>query len=69
MRAPWDIESEPHWKLDVIFDDARRRIGKDLSPLNPAVRILKADKSKGSLRRKRLRACIDPNFRSSLFAA
>ncbi|MGA9599730.1 MAG: hypothetical protein WBS22_05650 [Methylocystis sp.] len=45
------------------------------SPLNLAIirqaafNILKADPSKGSLRRKRLRACVDPNFRSTLFAA
>jgi hypothetical protein len=44
------------------------------TPINLAVirhaafNILKADKSKGSLPRKRLRACIDPKFRSSLFA-
>jgi hypothetical protein len=33
-----------------------------------AFNILKADKTKGSLRRKRLRACIDHSFRSKLFA-
>jgi len=31
--------------------------------------ILKADQTRGSRRRKRLRACIDPTFRSNLFAA
>jgi len=30
--------------------------------------LLKADNTRGSLRRKRLRACIDPAFRSKLFA-
>ena len=64
-----------HWTLDVIFDEDRCRTRKDNSPLNLAIirhaafNILKADPSKGSLRRKRLRACVDPNFRSKLFAA
>jgi hypothetical protein len=61
--------------MDVIFDEDRCRTRKDQSPLNLAIirhaafNILKADKSSGSLRRKRLRARIDPKFRSSLFAA
>jgi predicted transposase YbfD/YdcC len=74
-RAHWGIENNLHWTLDVIFDEDRCRTRKDNSPLNLAIirhaafNILKADPSKGSLRRKRLRACVDPNFRSKLFAA
>ncbi len=74
-RAHWGIENNLHWTLDVIFDEDRCRTRKDNSPLNlaiirhAAVNILKADTSKGSLRRKRLRACVDPTFRSRLFAA
>lgn len=74
-RAHWGIENNLHWTLDVIFDEDNCRTRKDHSPLNLAIirhaafNILKADKSKGSLRRKRLRACIDPNFRANLFAA
>jgi len=73
-RAHWGVESF-HWTLDVIFDEDRCRTRKDASALNLAVirhtayNIIRADKSKGSLRRKRLRACIDPAFRSNLFAA
>jgi len=61
--------------MDVTFDEDRCRTRKDDSPLNFAVirnasfNILKADNSRGSLRRKRLRACVDPAFRSKLFAA
>jgi hypothetical protein len=61
--------------MDVTFDEDRCRTRKDASPLNFAIirhtayNILKADKTRGSLPRKRLRACIDPTFRSSLFAA
>lgn len=74
-RAHWGIENNLHWTLDVIFDEDDCRTRKDHSPLNlaiirhAAINILKADKSKGSLRRKRLRACIDPSFRAKLFAA
>lgn len=74
VRAHWGIENNLHWTMDVIFDEDRCRTRKDASALNLAVirhaafNILKADKTKGSLRRKRLRACIDPAFRSNLFA-
>lgn len=73
-RAHWGVESL-HWTMDVTFDEDRCRTRKDNSPLNLAVvrhaafNILKADKSRGSLSRKRLRACVDPGFRSRLFAA
>ena len=73
-RAHWGIEIF-HWTLDVTFDEDRCRTRKDASPLNFAVirhsgyNLLSADKSRGSLRRKRLRACIDPAFRTKLFAA
>jgi predicted transposase YbfD/YdcC len=73
-RAHWGIEIF-HWTLDVTFDEDRCRTRKDASPLNFAVirhagyNLLSADKTRGSLRRKRLRACIDPEFRTKLFAA
>jgi len=75
VRAHWGIENNLHWTMDVTFDEDRCRTRKDASPLNFAVvrhtayNFLKADKSRGSLRRKRLRACIDPAFRTKLFAA
>jgi predicted transposase YbfD/YdcC len=73
-RAHWGIEIF-HWTLDVTFDEDRCRTRKDASPLNFAVirhagyNLLSADKTRGSLRRKRLRACIDLEFRTKLFAA
>jgi predicted nucleic acid-binding protein len=57
----------------VIFDEDRCRSRKDNSLLNLAIirhaafDILKSDNTLGSLRRKRLRACIDPKFRTQLF--
>lgn len=72
-RAHWGVESF-HWTLDVTFDEDRCRTRKDASALGLAVirhtgyNILRADRSRGSLRRKRIRACIDPAFRTKLFA-
>jgi predicted transposase YbfD/YdcC len=74
VRAHWGVEAF-HWTLDVTFDEDRCRTRKDASALGFAVfrhggyNILAADKSKGSIRRKRLRAAIDPAFRTNLFAA
>jgi hypothetical protein len=73
VRAHGGIENNLHWALDVIFDEDRCRTRKDNPPLNftvirrAAFNILKVDKTKGSLPRKRLRACIDPRFRTHLF--
>ena len=75
VRAHWGIENNLHWTMDVTLDEDRCRTRKDASSLNFAVirhtgyNILSADKTRGSLRRKRLRACIDPAFRTNLFAA
>ena len=69
VRAHWGIENNLHWTMDVTFDEDRCRTRKDASPLNFAVirhagyNLLKADKTRGSLRRKRLRACVDPALR------
>lgn len=74
VRAHWGVESF-HWTLDVTFDEDRCRTRKEASALGLAVirhagyNILAADISKGSIRRKRLRAAIDPAFRTNLFAA
>src|SRR5271166_3652489 len=73
-RAHWGIENKLHWTMNVTFDEDRCRTRKDDSPLNLTVirhagfSILKADKTPGSLRRKRLRACVDPLLRTQLFA-
>jgi predicted transposase YbfD/YdcC len=74
VRAHWGVENGLHWTIDVTFDEDRCRTRKDDSPLNFAVirhagfNILKADTSRGSLRRKRLRACVDEEFRTRLFS-
>jgi predicted transposase YbfD/YdcC len=74
-RAHWGVEKKLQWTMDVIFDEDGCRTRKDTSPLNlviirhAAFNILKADKRGGSLRRKPLTACIDPQYRTSLFLA
>jgi predicted transposase YbfD/YdcC len=74
-RAHWGIENTLHWTMDVTFDEDRCRTRKDASALNFAVirhaalNILKTETSRGSMRRKRLRACVDPAFRTKLFTA
>jgi len=74
VRSHWGIENQVHWTLDVTFDEDRCRTRKDNSAINLAVirhaalNILRADPSRGSLRKKRLKACADPAFRASLFA-
>ncbi len=61
VRAHWGIENNLHWTMDVTFDEDRFRTRKDASPLNFAIfrhagyNLLKADKTRCSLRRKRLR--------------
>ena len=73
VRSHWAVENALHWTLDVTFDEDRRRSRKDDSALNLAVirhaalNIIRADAAKGSIRKKRLKACIDPKFRASLF--
>lgn len=73
-RAHWGIENNLHWQLDVTFDEDRCRTRKDFSPLNFAVvrhmafNILKRDDSKLSLKRKRLKASVNADFRARLLA-
>ena len=60
--------------MDVTFDEDHCRTRKDVSPLalvvirHAGVNILKTDRSRGSLRRKRLRDRVDEEFRTRLFS-
>ena len=62
VRGHWGIENSLHWVLDVTFNEDQSRIRKDNGPDNFAllrrfaITIIKQDKSKGSIRRKRKRA-------------
>jgi predicted transposase YbfD/YdcC len=62
VRGHWGIENCLHWVLDVTFREDECRIRKDHGPENfatlrrAAVGLIKQDKSKGSIRKKRKRA-------------
>jgi predicted transposase YbfD/YdcC len=62
VRGHWGIENCLHWVLDVTFREDECRIRKDHGPENfasirrAAVGLIKRDKSKGSVRKKRKRA-------------
>jgi predicted transposase YbfD/YdcC len=72
VRKHWGVENSVHWTLDMTFreDYQRKRNGKaaqNFSLVNKiALNILKKDKSKGSLKTKRLRAAWDNDFLLSL---
>lgn len=62
VRGHWGIENSLHWVLDVTFREDESRIRKDHGPENfatirrAAVGLIKRDKSKGSIKKKRKRA-------------
>ena len=62
VRGHWSIENSLHWTLDMTFREDESRIRKDHGPENfatlrrTAVGLIKQDKSKGSVKRKRKRA-------------
>jgi predicted transposase YbfD/YdcC len=73
-RAHWAIENNLHWQLDVTFNEDKCRVRKDFAPHNLAIirhmviNMLKQDKSKISLKRKRLKALMNPDFRTKILA-
>jgi predicted transposase YbfD/YdcC len=62
VRGHWGIENCLHWTLDMTFREDESRIRKDHGPENfatirrAALGLLKQDKSKGSVKKKRKRA-------------
>ena len=72
-RAHWSIENNLHWTLDVTFGEDDCRTRKDYSALNlatlrhAALNILKREPTKIPIKRKRLKAAINPEFRTNLF--
>jgi predicted transposase YbfD/YdcC len=73
-RTHWAIENSLHWQLDVSFNEDKCRVRKDFEPQNLAIirhaviNILKQDKSKISMKRKRLKALMNKDFRTNLLA-
>lgn len=73
-RAHWSVENNLHWMLDVGFREDDSRIRKDHSARNiamirrAALNLLRREPSKISLKRKRLKATMSPEFRSAVLA-
>jgi predicted transposase YbfD/YdcC len=74
IRAHWSIENNLHWTLDVTFNEDQCRIRKDHAPQNlamirrVALNMLKRDLTAMAIKRKRLKALMDPAFRSRILA-
>lgn len=73
-RAHWSIENNLHWQLDVTFREDNCQISKDHAPRNLAMirkvilNLLRKEPSKLSLKRKRLKAMMEPKFRTKILA-
>lgn len=73
-RSHWSVENNLHWQLDVTFREDECRTRKDHAPLNFAIirhvvlNMLKREPTKMSLKRKRLKAAVNPEFREKLLA-
>ncbi len=71
-RAHWSIENNLHWQLDVTFREDECRTRKDHAPRNlatlrrAALNLLRREPSKISLKRKRLKAALNPSFRETI---
>ncbi len=74
VRAHWGIENKVHWVLDVTFkEDGHRARIKNLPEIfstlkRAAMNILRQDKSRGSLRGKRMKAGWNDMFLLSLLS-
>lgn len=73
IRSHWGIENKVHWVLDVAFGSDDCRIRQDHAPQNfSAIQqmalnlVRKAKKTKLSIRCKRLKAALDPDFLSNI---
>ena len=75
VRAHWSVENNLHWQLDMTFREDECRTRKDHAPRNLAMirrtvlNLLRREPSKLSLKRKRLKASVNPEFRAKILAA
>ncbi|NTU83813.1 MAG: ISAs1 family transposase [Chloroflexales bacterium] len=75
VRGHWGIENSVHWLLDLVFreDECRISVGKGAENLavlrHIALNLLQQDRSsKQSMKQKRFRAALDPNYLLRLLA-
>lgn len=74
VRAHWSVENNLHWLLDVAFREDECRTRKDHSARNLAMirravlNLLRRHPSPLSIKRKRLKAALNPAFRAAVLA-
>ncbi|WP_341328014.1 ISAs1 family transposase [Methylotuvimicrobium sp. KM2] len=72
VRHHWGIENQLHWRLDVIFreDDNRIRKGNAAAIMTTighiCVNLFQQEKSKLSMKKKRLKAAWNDRYRARL---
>ncbi|MBI2779315.1 MAG: ISAs1 family transposase [Gammaproteobacteria bacterium] len=78
VRQHWGIENKLHWVLDVCFGDDQSRIRKGNAPMNiamikktvlNALRLVKKDYPRVSLKRMRKLAGWDSGFMDAVLTA
>ena len=68
IRHHWEVENRLHWCLDVTFHEDACRTHRDHAPQNLnivrkiAMNLLRLNPLKKTLPKKRLRACLDPDY-------
>jgi predicted transposase YbfD/YdcC len=71
IRGHWSIENRLHWSLDVLFGEDGSQVRKDRAPENlnilrkialARLRAIQVEKKRSSLKRKSLKAAINPQF-------
>ncbi len=72
-RSHWSIENKVHWVLDVVFREDQCRTRKDYAAINLSLvrkmvlNLLRQETSCAiPLKRKRLKAFLDPSYRTAL---
>ncbi len=75
IRAHWGSENRLHWHLDVTFGEDQSRMRKDFAAENVsrlrrmALNLLKRGPGKESLKNKRFRCSLDPDYLLKVLAA
>ena len=67
-RGHWSIENQLHWCLDVVFKEDASRARRNYAPCNLsairklALQIIKCMDDKASLKKRRFRASLSPDY-------
>lgn len=75
IRRHWEVENRLHWCLDVVFHEDACRTRRDRAPENLNIvrkitmNLLRLNPLKKSLPKKRLRACMNPDYLAQVLGA